>query len=389
MIYLGLRIKKLFKNFKKPFKNFEAGKPSWPSRLVKNIVLRLESFENHVLADLDCDPAQTVRKEHIKSHIDYLINERRSVKDWSWVDAIHMAMPIYAQLAAIERDPSYYGQMHESYMFTRDRQGGSKKGGGSPLFNETDGLWYRDYKFDPPYTDKVETDRPCYWSRGCGWAYTALARVMTYADEALPAEYREQYTADYLKMSEALKDCQREDGFWSVSLAAPTNFGHLDSAGPETSGTALFVAGLAWGINEGLLDRAEYLPAVCRGWHALADDAVADDGFLRYVQGTGSSPEDSQPIIATTVPDFEDFGYGCLLLAASEVYRLGDVDLNEGAGLEAPTLEASALEPEIVKVEYFTLDGRPLATPAPAAVTIQRLTLSDGSSRTSKIVRAN
>ena len=42
-------------------------------------------------------------------------------------------------------------------------------------------------------------------------------------------------------MSKALKKCQREDGFWNVSLHDPTNFG-----GKETSGTALFVYGMAW-----------------------------------------------------------------------------------------------------------------------------------------------
>ena len=51
-------------------------------------------------------------------------------------------------------------------------------------------------------------------------------------------------------MSKALKKCQRKDGFWNVSLHDETNFG-----GKETSGTALFVYGMAWGVRKGLLDK--------------------------------------------------------------------------------------------------------------------------------------
>ena len=119
------------------------------------------------------EPTDTIRKTHIKNHIDMLMYKRQTINDWSWVDAIHMAMPIYAQLGVIEHDERYFEYMYNMYMYTRDKQGDSKKGG-SPLFNEQDGLWYRDNKFDPPYTDKVEKDKPCYWSRGNGWVYTAL-----------------------------------------------------------------------------------------------------------------------------------------------------------------------------------------------------------------------
>lgn len=45
------------------------------------------------------------------------------------------------------------GCMYEMYMFTRNQHGGSKKSGGLPLFNTEDGLWYRDYNYDPPYMD--------------------------------------------------------------------------------------------------------------------------------------------------------------------------------------------------------------------------------------------
>ena len=135
--------------------------------------------------------------------------------------------------------------------------------------------------------------------------------------DEIPADekHRADYLADFLTMSEALKKCQREDGFWNVSL--PDHFG-----GKELTGTSLFVCGMAWGINQGLLDRAEYLPIVEKAWNSMVKDAVHKNGFLGYVQGTGKEPKDGQPVTYDSVPDFEDFGTGCFLLAGSEVYKL-------------------------------------------------------------------
>jgi rhamnogalacturonyl hydrolase YesR len=273
-------------------------------------------------------PDQTVRKTHIKSIIDEML-ATSTINDWYWIDAIQMAMPIFAQLGTIENDQRYFNRMYEMYMYSRNKHGGSSKGGGLPLFNETDGLWYRDYNYDPPYTDTKEKNKPCYWSRGNGWVYVALARILYYSPETVP--YRDQYIADFTKMSEALLNYQRGDGFWGVSLAALSNTGHADSPGPEASGTSLFIAGMAYGVRTGILDRDTYLPCVVKAWNALCATAVHEDGFLGFVQGSGAAPEDGQPTLYDKAADFEDFGIGCFLLAAAEVYQLGDVDLNNSA----------------------------------------------------------
>ena len=44
------------------------------------------------------------------------------------------------------------------------------------MFNVKEGLWWRDHNFDPPY--KEPNGENCYWSRGNGWVYAALVRVM-------------------------------------------------------------------------------------------------------------------------------------------------------------------------------------------------------------------
>jgi len=47
--------------------------------------------------------------------------------------------------------------------------------------------------------------------------------------------YKKEFISTYKQMVEAIAKCQREDGFWNVSLHDSTDFG-----GKEVSGTALF-----------------------------------------------------------------------------------------------------------------------------------------------------
>ena len=252
--------------------------------------------------------AEKIRKT--RANIDMLTNTPQ-VNEWWWIDAIQMGGPIFAKMGHLTGEQKYFDKLWAMYEYTRNEHGDNG------MFNPKDGLWWRDQDFDPPY--KEPNGANCYWSRGNGWIYAALARIM----DEIPADekHRADYLNDFLTMTEAIKKCQRTDGFWNVSLHDPNHFG-----GKETTGTSLFVYGLAWGINHGLLDKAEYLPIVEKAWHAMVKEAVHDNGFLGYVQGTGKEPKDGQPVTYDSVPDFEDFGIGCFLLAGSEVYKLAEAE---------------------------------------------------------------
>jgi rhamnogalacturonyl hydrolase YesR len=128
-------------------------------------------------------------------------------------------------------------------------------------------------------------------------------------------EYKE-LKKDFLLMSEGLLKCQREDGFWNPSLVS-SNY-----AMPETSGTALFLYGMAWGIQQGYLKAKVYRPVCDRAWAAMVKSAVHRDGFLGWMQGTGKDPSAGQPLSYDKVPDFEDYGTGCFLLGAVEYFKL-------------------------------------------------------------------
>ncbi|MFT4204035.1 MAG: glycoside hydrolase family 88 protein [Chitinophagaceae bacterium] len=243
---------------------------------------------------------------NIKQSIDHTIQSNR-IDYWTWIDAIQMAMPVFAKLGKLYNDDTlYYNYMYRMYRHTRDVEAGG-------LFNAKDGIWWRDKDFVPPY--KEPNGQYCYWSRGNGWVVAALVRVL----ETIPKNemHRKEYERDLIQMLKALKPLQRSDGFWNVSLLDSTHFG-----GKETSGTALFVYGYASAVNNGLLNAKEYLPVIRKAWNGMVNAALHSDGFLGYVQGTGKEPKDGQPVNYNNVPDFEDYGLGCFLLAGSEVYQL-------------------------------------------------------------------
>ncbi len=167
------------------------------------------------------------------------------------------------------------------------------------LYDKNEHLYYRDSRF---FGQKI------FWSRGNGWVLAGLARVL----QNMPADYpeRPRYVALLREMSARIAALQQSDGYWRTSL--------LDAKAyplPETSGTAFFVYALAWGVNEGLLDRAPYEPVIRKGWSALVR-AVHPDGMLGFVQRIGDQPG------STSSSTTEIYGSGAFLLAASEVYRL-------------------------------------------------------------------
>jgi len=242
---------------------------------------------------------------NIKTSIDNMLSSSK-IDDWWWIDALQMAMPVFAKLGVLYHDDRYYQRMYDMYMYTKTEQGGG-------LFNPKDGLWWRDKSFVPPYKDP--NGKNCYWSRGNGWVVAALVRVLQIMPKS--AVGYQEYKNTFLIMMKALAPLQRKDGFWNVSLHDSTYFN-----GKETSGTALFVFGMAWGIKKGWLNRKVYLPIVLKAWAGLSNESLHPDGMLGYVQGTGKEPKDGQPVGYDKIPDFEDYGLGCFLLAGSEVYKL-------------------------------------------------------------------
>jgi unsaturated rhamnogalacturonyl hydrolase len=260
------------------------------------------------------DSTQTNRLTHAISNANFWVASN-SVARVTYVDAIHMSLPLFAKLTPVTGNTNYAAKMYDYFHYTKSTIGRS-----NGLYNATDHLWWRDTNFLSGYTASDGTQQKCYWSRGNGWAFVALARII----DVLPSNdpHYAEYLQTFQEMAAALKAVQRSDGFWNVNLGYTNDF-----PGPETSGTAMFTYGLAWGINHGHLDINTYLPAAINGWNALAAGALhhtadTNNGFLGYVQSTGDRPASGQPVTYDSVPNFEDYALGAFLLAGSEVYAL-------------------------------------------------------------------
>lgn len=288
------------------------------------------------------DTTQTNRLAHIVNNVNFWVKGNVGLISWSYVDSIHMSMPAFAKLSVLNSNvlstlKTNYTYSPEMYDYFHSIK--SVFGRSNGLYNATDHLWWRDTNFMANYTASDGTKQKCYWSRGNGWAFVALARTM----DVLPTNdlHYAEYLQTFQQMASAIKAVQRPDGFWNVNLGY-TN----DYPGPEASGTACFTYGMAWGIRHGYLDTNAYLPAVISGWNALARGALhrstgADNGFLGYDQGTGDQPSSAQPVTYTSVPDFDDFGLGLFLLAGSEVYRLSSAP---GVALATPLATGRQLQ---------------------------------------------
>jgi unsaturated rhamnogalacturonyl hydrolase len=206
--------------------------------------------------------------------------------DWWWCDALFMAPPALARLARATGDGRYDTMVDRLFWDTT-----------AYLFSEERGLFYRDGNY---------LGGDVFWARGNGWVMSAIGRLL----DQLETPRRGDYLALLARLADAIVPLQGDDGAWRADLLHPAAF-----PAPEMSGTGLIVHGLAWGIAQGVLDRARYLPAVTRGWEALAG-ATSDDGRLGWIQPRGHEPR------PTRAEDHSPFGTGALLLAGAAISAL-------------------------------------------------------------------
>lgn len=220
-------------------------------------------------------------------------NEKTS-REWVWCDALFMTPPALALATRATGDHRYIDLMDRLWWKNTDY-----------LYDKDEHLYYRDSRF---FDQRSPSGKKIFWSRGNGWVFAGLALVLEYLPAADPA--RPRLVKLFQEMAPTIARIQGPDGYWSSSLLDPAQV-----PGPETSGTAFFTFGFAWGINHGLLDRATYEPAARKGWSALVR-AVHPDGKLGYVQQVGAAPD------PTTADSTEIYGAGAFLHAGTELHRL-------------------------------------------------------------------
>lgn len=230
-----------------------------------------------------------------KSTLDsIMMNPQSGAKEYPWSDLLFMGPPIWTHYAKITGQDKYLNYLNKIYWEAVEN-----------MLDKEHYLFYRDSRFK---TMKAANGKPVFWSRGNGWVFAGLARLLEYMPDNYPD--RKKYENLLAQMASTLKKLQQADGFWKSSLMDPAAF----PVG-ETSGTAFFCYGIAWGINNEILDKKEYLPVVEKAWDALSG-AIHPDGKLGYVQPGGDRPHTS------AYEQSNWYAAGGFLMAGTQMHRL-------------------------------------------------------------------
>ncbi|PQJ30722.1 family 88 glycosyl hydrolase [Nonlabens arenilitoris] len=251
----------------------------------------------------DLEPTKNFLDAHLYEDNSWKAGTNRSKEDktilWWWCDALFMAPPVINLYAKHTEQPKYLDAMHEYYMETYNR-----------LYDKDERLFARDMRFvwNGSKVDRKEpNDKKVFWSRGNGWVIGGLALLLD--DMPEDYEHREFYVNLYKEMAGRILEIQPSDGLWRTSLLSPESYDH-----GEVSGSGFHTFALAWGINNGLLDK-KHIPAVKKAWKAMAA-CQHDDGRVGWVQNIGAFPEPASK------DSYQNFGTGAFLLAGSEILKL-------------------------------------------------------------------
>lgn len=226
--------------------------------------------------------------------LDY--RDGKTLERWTWCDALFMAPPVYARLYNLTGDKKYIRFMNEQFKDCYDY-----------LYSKEDKLFFRDANY---FDRKEPNGKPMFWARGNGWVIGGLCEIL----KELPAgdKNRKFYEDLFKELCGSIVKLQQPDGYWRASLLDADSY-----PSPETSGTAFYVYAFAYGINEGLLSKEEYMPALQKGWNALVD-AIDPDGKMGYVQPIGEAPK------KVTREMTELYGPGAFLMAGNEIYKMAE-----------------------------------------------------------------
>jgi len=227
--------------------------------------------------------------------LDFAQPKEKSQELWSWCDALFMAPPVWVRLYAATDDPRYLDFAVTNWCARRI------------IFTTRTNTCFSATALIFKGVRPMER-------RFSGAAATAGSWPDSFeCCNYLPMNHpdRPRFEQLFKDMAEKILTCQQPDGLWRASLLDPESYPLK-----ETSGSGFYTYALAWGVNQGLLDRAKFEPAVRKAWTALvgAWSLTADSR-------TSSRWEATRNDLRTIPPHPTASAHFCSRV--SEVYRMG------------------------------------------------------------------
>lgn len=212
-----------------------------------------------------------------------------------WLDDLYMSVPVLTEMYKLTGDTKYADDAVKQIVQFSDR-----------MFVPSSGLYMHSWVED------MNPHPELYWGRANGWGTLAMCDLL----DALPEHYpgRDKVLEYFQAHCAGLLRYQSGKGLWHQLL--DRNDSYL-----ESSATAMFVYGMAHGINKGWLDAKAFGPAALLGWNALSDQINNMGQIENVCVGTGVSYEPAYYYHRHVHP-YTAHGYGPALMAGSEMIEL-------------------------------------------------------------------
>lgn len=211
-----------------------------------------------------------------------------------WTDDFYMSIPFLAEMGRLTGEKKYWDDAVRQVVQLSARLFVPEKGLYDHGWSEnTDG-------YDPRF----------YWGRANGWATMAMADLL----DVLPADYpgRDKVLHLFRQHMRSLVELQDTTGLWHNLLDKTDTY-------LETSASAMFVYGLAKGVNRGWLSPI-YGPAAVTGWNGLTTRILPDGRVDGICEGTTYANDASYYYQRGASANTTFFG--SVMLAGAEMYEL-------------------------------------------------------------------
>jgi unsaturated rhamnogalacturonyl hydrolase len=199
-----------------------------------------------------------------------------------WLDGLYMAEPFYAEYAGLEHTPSDFTDIINQFVWMEKYSRDSATG---LLYHGWDESHVQ--KWADPKTGRS----PEFWNRAMGWYLMGLVDVLDYIPGSYPR--RNELVQLVNRLVKAIVKYQDKPSgvWWQITNKANQKDNYL-----ESSGTAMFVYGMAKSIRKGYISKS-FTPVVMKAYNGMIKEFVEKDkaGWLHYTKavsgaGLGGTP---------------------------------------------------------------------------------------------------